>query len=1217
MTHSLRPGLIVLHSNQLEVLFELVLHVMQQHPLPPLQAEQVLVQSNGMKHWLELQLASPDGLGICAATRMDLPSTALWRMYRQVLGGQRVSEHMPLDKDALCWRLLRLFSQGMEDPVYAPLKSYLSPHPSANEPPGAQASPARRAYQLAMQVADVFDGYQNHRADWLQDWAGGEDQIRGARNQVQALPEAQRWQPALWRCLLQDVQQDMPGVAQSQTTVMHSRSQVHQAFMQAMAEPPPSAAGLPPRVVVFGISSLPLSTLEALAAVAQVSQVVVAVTNPCQMYWGDVRPQRASTPWGLSPSATRFAAQRWQALAQDALQQHLPDATNTDAPSEPENGHPLLAAWGQQVRDQLHLIDVFEDHPQARVSAFVDTAEPGPATQLQQLQSDILNLRPTAESQHQRQPNDTSIQWVQCHSAQREVEVLHDQVLRWLKDDPSLDPRNIMVMVPDMSHFAPHIHAVFGRTTVGQALHLPYSVADQTVATHPWLLALDPLMQWPQWRLGLSDWQALFEIEAIRQAFGLRSDDLATLTDWLQASGVRWGMDAQHRQQWGMTPDLPDADHNTWAFGLRRLLLGYASGTDPLSDPWGQAWGDTVPTPGVGGLDAALISRLLDWLQAMADWGDTMGQAHTPAQWQAVLAPMLKRFFKPTQEAEERLLERLHAGLADWVGLCEQARLDTPVPAVVVREHWLQNLATPGMHQRFLGEGVQFATLMPMRSVPFRVVALLGMNDGDYPRAQAPRDFDLMANPAWRRMGDRSRRDDDRYLFLEALLSARERLYISWQAWRTHDHQPLPPSVLVGQLRDHLRQTWDSEAPIHSMPLQAFSPSYFLPGSTLTTFDAPWALAAQALYKASSRATTPTPDQAPEPAPGPATATAGAGVLPMASHSASNGVVPCGDKAPSSHTLARWHSMLRQPLSVYYQDRLRIHFDAPEADLESEENFDLNPLQRHQALAGLLRSADGAAVGLHHSGTLPLAGFGDIAIGALQAQLDALRAHTQGLRAQHPLPWITPAVDMDLDEQTQLSGEFDPHEWWCDDRGRVLHIEYSPSQLLRKTTTKEPLRARMHKLTRTWLQHLVLCANGWEGTSVVAGLDALACWPSLAREQAHQQLLDLAALYQQAWAQPMPLACQTAGEWLATVQAFDSDDASAVAAADRHARAVFEDHVGTGARWPGEHRLSPLLRRHWENFEQLRPHLPIWSARFYGPLLADLVLTRHPPGEAT
>ena len=185
MTHSLRPGLIVLHSNQLEVLFELVLRVMQQHPLPPLQAEQVLVQSNGMKHWLELQLASPQGLGICAATRMDLPSAALWKMYRQVLGAHRVSEHMPLDKDALCWRLLRLFSQGLDDPVYAPLKTYLSPHPADPQQPGTLAAPARKAYQLALQVADVLDGYQNHRADWLNDWALGLDQIRAGHNQVQ------------------------------------------------------------------------------------------------------------------------------------------------------------------------------------------------------------------------------------------------------------------------------------------------------------------------------------------------------------------------------------------------------------------------------------------------------------------------------------------------------------------------------------------------------------------------------------------------------------------------------------------------------------------------------------------------------------------------------------------------------------------------------------------------------------------------------------------------------------------------------------------------------------------------------------------------------------------------------------------------------------------------------------------------------------------------
>ena len=1189
MNHPLRPGLVVLHSNQLEMLFELVLRVMQQHPLAPLQAEHILVQSNGMKHWLELQLASPHGLGICAATRMDLPSAALWKMYRQVLGAERVSEHMPLDKDALCWRLLRLFSEGLTDPVYAPLHRYLQPPADDANP---QAASARKAYQLALQVADVFDGYQNHRADWLQDWAAGKDHVRGLRNQVQALPQAHLWQPALWRCLLQDVQQDKLAVPAPHGQALFSRAQVHQAFMQAMAQPPQSAAGLPPRVVVFGISSLPMSTLEALAALAQVSQVVVAVTNPCEMYWGDVRPQRDRAPWGLSSAATRFAAPRWQAQVQAAQQDLAEPAPAPEAAQESAHGHPLLAAWGQQVRDQLHLIDVFDAHPQSHTPAFVDPAEPAPASQLHQLQSDILKLRPASETRHHRKLNDASIQWVQCHSAQREVEVLHDQVLGWLKNDPSMTARDIMVMVPDMQHFAPHIHAVFGRTAAGHARHLPYSVADQSVTAHAWVQAIDQLMQWPQWRLSLVDWQALFEIEAIREAFGLRSDDIATLTGWLHASGVRWGMDGPHRAQWGITPEQADGEHNTWAFGLRRLLLGYASGTDPASDPLGQAWGHTVPTPGVGGLDAALISRLLDWLQAMTDWADTVRQPHTPAKWQAVLVQLLKRFFKPTQEAEERMLERLHAGLIDWVQLCAQARLDSPVPAVVVREHWLQNVSAPALHQRFLGDGVQFASLMPMRSVPFRVIALLGMNDGDYPRVRAPRDFDLLSNPAWRRMGDRSRRDDDRYLFLEALLSARERLYISWQGWRTHDHQSLPPSVLVGQLRDHLSQTWDSPAPVQEMPLHAFSPRYFQPGGTLDTFDDDWALAAQSQL---SGQVLSDPDTA-----------ALIDARPLAQASAI-------DTPPAEHALARWHGMLRQPLSVYYQDRLRIYFDAPNVELDSDESFGLTSLQRHQALSTLLHSPSGAAQGLHDSGLLPLAGFGDIAIGELQDQLCHLREHTDHLRALHPLPWSTPEVDIDLGECGPLRGELDPQEWWCDANGQVLHIEYSPSKLLRNTTAKEALRARLHKLTRSWLQHLVVCASGTTTTSVVAGMDALACWTSLPPAQALGLLQALGALYHQAWQMPLPLACQTAGEWLATMRTFAPGDEHAVTAANRKARAVFEDHVGTGQRWPGEHRQSPVLRRHWAQFEPLQAQLPLWSERMYGPLLDHLVLTRHSP----
>ena len=192
---------------------------------------------------------------------------------------------------------------------------------------------------------------------------------------------------------------------------------------------------------------------------------------------------------------------------------------------------------------------------------------------------------------------------------------------------------------------------------------------------------------------------------------------------------------------------------------------------------------------------------------------------------------LVARFFTPADDADERAIANLLSPLDDWLWACEEASLDTALPLEVVREHWLSQIQDAGLQQRFFGGGVQFGTLMPMRSIPFKVIALLGMNDGDYPRVQAPRDFDLMAQ-TWR-AGDRSRREDDRYLFLEALLSARQRLYVSWQGHSASDNSARPPSVLVAQLLDHVNACWAPERKPQAQPLQAFSPAYFDAGPSL------------------------------------------------------------------------------------------------------------------------------------------------------------------------------------------------------------------------------------------------------------------------------------------------------------------------------------------------------------------------------------------------
>jgi exodeoxyribonuclease V gamma subunit len=306
----------VLHGNRLEDLRDLLTQVLHNMPLGPLEPEVILLQSNGMKHWLELALADDAALGICAATRMELPGSYLWQMYRAVLGADAVPEHMPFDKAALLWRLVRLLPALCQaNPVYVPLKRYLSGD-----------NPARKLYQLAEQLADVLDGYQSYRADWLADWADGRDQLRGPQGAPQPLPSEHAWQAQLWRDIRADVG---PALMDA------SRASVHERFMAALAQLNDSGnmshpSGLPRRLIVFGISSLSTQAVQALAALGQVCQVMLLVQNPCQYFWGDVVEGHAA----LRAQVRR----RQQGKPLASANGVLPAAT----------AQPLLASWGKQ-----------------------------------------------------------------------------------------------------------------------------------------------------------------------------------------------------------------------------------------------------------------------------------------------------------------------------------------------------------------------------------------------------------------------------------------------------------------------------------------------------------------------------------------------------------------------------------------------------------------------------------------------------------------------------------------------------------------------------------------------------------------------------------------------------------------------------------------------------------------------------------------------------
>jgi exodeoxyribonuclease V gamma subunit len=1131
----------VVHGNRLDELRSLVVSWMRRYPLAPLENEIALVQSNGIAQWLKLALAEDEldddlgGCGIAAAIDVQLPGSFMWQLYRLVLGREEIPATSLLDKAPLTWRLMRLLPELIHQPHFEPLQRFLT-----------DDTDLRKRYQLSERLADLFDQYQVYRADWLEDWAAGRHQLRNGRGEANPLTAANCWQAELWRALLHDVGEQ--GMAQS-------RAGVHQRFIERISTMTDAPPGLPARVIVFGISSLPAQALEALAGLARFSQVLLCVHNPCRHYWADIVADKDL----LRHQYKRQARKAGMPLSLDpeALHQHA---------------HPLLAAWGKQGRDYINLLDSHDD-PRSYRSAFKDEridlfTESEPRNLLNQIQDDILELRPLDETRELWPAvdplADRSIRFHVAHSAQREVEVLHDQLLARFSKDPDLRPRDVIVMVPDIDSYAPHIRAVFGQLDRDDRRFIPFTLADQGQrGRDPLLIAVEHLLKLPDSRFPVSEVLDLLDVPALRARFRIQERDLSTLHRWIEGAGIRWGLHAEHREGLGLPESL---EQNSWHFGLRRMLLGYAVGA-------GGSYDGIEPYDEIGGLDAALIGPLVALIDALEVAHAELSLPATAEVWGARLQALLQVFLLADSEHDDYLLAQLETLRETWLETCETVGLLDELPLTVVREAWLAGLDQGRLSQRFLAGSVNFCTLMPMRAIPFKVVCLLGMNDGDYPRAQPPLDFDLMGSDY--RPGDRSRREDDRYLLLEALLSARDQLYISWVGRSIRDNSDRPASVLIGQLRDHLAAGWKlageadpaskqdsgeqllAALTVHH-PLQPFSASYFHAGTGFFSFAREWRL----LHESDA----PMPEHA---------------VLP-----------PHEQDEPL--TIDQLQDFLRNPVKHFFSQRLKVHFEVVQAPMADEEPFVLDALQRYGLSESLLTAAlsgseeiesvlQGHALKLQGSGLLPMAGFGV----SLQEELieplpDVLRRYRE-LLSLWPEP-LSSALPVSFSHNAvELDG-------WLgglhrNGKGELLIVSVIPNGIGSKKTRK------WHRLIRPWVTHLVACACGLPlSTALVASDETLLLAP-LEKEAAATALGDLLTAWQCGMRQPLPVAVKTAFAWLA--QPADKAEAAA--------RKAYE---GDGQNTDGERRESTALSRQFPDFNALidSEEFAGWCEALYKPI---------------
>lgn len=532
---------------------------------------------------------------------------------------------------------------------------------------------------------------------------------------------------------------------------------------------------LPERITLFGIASLAPMYLALVKRLAELTDVCVFLLNPCEEYWGnivDARGQLQLSGQGL----------------------------------DVEPDHPLLASLGKQGRDFFDLVS--EAMPES-IPAF----EPAPGhSLLARLQCDMLSLSPPRSLPLAAE--DASVEIHATHGAMRELEVLKDRLLSFFSEDPSLTPADVAVLTPDINSYAPYIDAVFGKRS--DAPNIPYSIADRRIEREvPLLSSFTGVLELADSRFQADAVLALLDCPAVLRRFGLTAAECPVLQSWVRAAAIRWGRDAAHKQQLGLPPDPAF----TWRWGLDRLLLGsvlpsaMAGNASPLL-------ADLLPMSQAAGAPSELLSRFCAFYHQLELLAQQWAAPATAPDWSQRLQDAALALFEPDED-EELALATLREAIAALGSECATAGFEQKIGLPVLRD-WLSRRLSQASAGGFLTGGVTFCAMVPMRSIPFRVLCLIGMNDGAYPRDERPVSFDLVArNP---RRGDRSRRFDDRYLFLEAMLSAREKFYLSYVGLSARSNEALPPSPLVAELLDTLLAMGaDPSQLCVAHPLQPFS----------------------------------------------------------------------------------------------------------------------------------------------------------------------------------------------------------------------------------------------------------------------------------------------------------------------------------------------------------------------------------------------------------
>lgn len=1014
-------------SNRTENLLTHLVEVLRTQPRRDLFAKEFfLIQSQGMERMLSQRLA--DAFTVWCNFEYLLPTRFFDLMARRM--NMEINPDA-FDREALAWRLDGLLQQiaaqaqqQEPQPLFAPLLRYMS---------GEQSGLKR--YQLSQQLANIFDQYQIMRPEMLDGW---QQQKTSTDN------PAEEWQMALW--------------TQLRASLDHTphRGEMLHHFLQRLQGTEDFSAILPARLSIFGLHSMPPLLLDCLQAISRHCQVHLYLLTPCENYWADIPGKRQLVRENI-------------ARLRDNLE---------PLPLLPEM-HPLLKSLGKQGQDfQTMLLERVASPMEFR--SFADPLVGAAPCLLHRLQADLLDGGWKAKKDDEIIPLDPSLTIVSCHSAVREMMILKDQVLHWLDENPDMALRDMVVMAPDIQEYAAIIPAIFH--------DIQHSIADRSLRHRNSGLAV--FLQFLDLAVSRCTWTEvldLLERPEIAPAFGLTEPDCERIRHWVTSSGIRWGLCAGQLQTLDLVapaPSLspatldhpwstPDLTEITWQAGLERLLLGYAMDWDLPVD-------GILPYPDIEGSQARPLGGLCQFIELLTRTAQDVARPRPLADWSTLLLSHVDTLFGQDMENDINQLREILINMGTRFGALHHH----DVPLEVVRA-WLETTAQESKSSAgFLRGQLTFCSMLPMRSIPFQAVCLLGLNDGVFPKTDRHPPFDLLGEKF--RPGDRSKRGDDRYQFMEALLSARKYLYLSHVGQSIRSGKGIPPSVLITELVETLQLSYGVENPVQKHPLQPFSPRYFHKTSQagLFSYNSHNCEVARTL----AHPLPPSPD--PEPW--------WTGSLP--------------DDENQTVNIVDLLSFFAHPQRWFVRNRLGIRLDT-EAELPGEsELFSLAGLDSYLVNQELFQACldqtaepqTATLARLKAQGRWMLGAPGQLAFDRQFPDLSAFAGKIQARNMGRRLPDLP--VDLQIGAYRLVGQLTDIHE------NGILLARYSA--------------CKGRDLLKAWIHHLLAAATNTTATTHLLTKDLDLCFAPC--DDPHSLLGELMVLYRQGYCSPSPLLVEPA-----------------------------------------------------------------------------------------